>query len=265
MPACRWYVACGLVHWSSTLVGTMLSPLATGVCAGAAVAGLAAGAYAYAAMWPGSQIFGRTLIAPRQPGELAITFDDGPNEEWTPKLLDLLARRDVKASFFLIGEQAQRQPALVRRIANEGHLIGNHSWSHPNLALTGKNRVEEELRRTSDALEQITGRAVRCFRPPFGARRPVVLRVAREQGLMPVMWNAMTDDWKEPSEERIARRLIEKIDRVCGKGFAGNIVLHDGGHREAAANRGPSVGACGRLIEHYKKTHQFVTLEDWSS
>jgi peptidoglycan-N-acetylglucosamine deacetylase len=243
----------------------MLSPLATGICAGVAAAGLAAGGYAYAAMWPGSQIFGRTLIAPRRPGELAITFDDGPSEKWTPKLLDVLARWDVKATFFLIGEYAQRQPSLVRRIANEGHLIGNHSWSHPNMALTGKRRVQDELRRTSDALEQITGSAVRYFRPPFGARRPAVLRVASGQGMIPVMWNAMTDDWKEASEERIARRLIEKIDRVGGKGFAGNIVLHDGGHLDASANRGPSVGACGRIIEHYKPTHRFVTVEAWGS
>ena len=243
----------------------MLSPLATGICGGLAVAGLAVGGFEYASLWPTSQIFGRTLIAPRRPGELAITFDDGPNEEWTPKLLDLLARRDVKATFFLIGACAERQPDLVRRIASEGHLIGNHSWSHLNLALTGKSRVKEELRRTSEVLEQITGSAVRWFRPPFGARRPAVLRVAREQSLTPVMWNAMTNDWKEPSEERIASRLIAKIDHLHRRGFAGNIVLHDGGHREAAANRGPSVGACGRLIEHYRATHHFVTVDAWRS
>jgi len=242
----------------------MLSPLATGICTGAAVAGLVAGGFEYASLWSTSQIFGRTLVAPRRPDELAITFDDGPNEKWTPKLLDLLACWDVKATFFLIGAYAEKQPELVRRIASEGHLIGNHSWGHPNLALTGKSRVQEELRRTSDVLEQITGSAVHCFRPPFGARRPAVLRVAREQGLTPVMWNAMTDDWKEPSEERIARRLIEKIDRVCRRGFAGNIVLHDGGHLDASANRGPSVGACGRLIEHYKRTHRFVKVDAWS-
>jgi len=243
----------------------MLSPLATGVCVGTAAAGLVAGGYAYAAMWPGSQIFGHTLIAPRRPGELAITFDDGPNEEWTPKLLEVLARREVKATFFLIGACAERQPALVRRITGEGHLIGNHSWSHPNMALTGKNRVREELRRTSDVLEQIAGSAVHFFRPPFGARRPAVLQLAREQGLTPVMWNAMTDDWKEPLEERIARRLIQKIDRAGGRGFAGNVVLHDGGHQEVTANRGPSVGACGRLIEHFKPTHRFVTVDAWNS
>jgi peptidoglycan-N-acetylglucosamine deacetylase len=244
----------------------MLSPLTTGVCAGTGViaaVGLAVGGYAYAAMWPGSRIFGSTLIVPRRPDELAITFDDGPNPIWTPRLLDLLGQRNVKATFFLVGSYAHREPALVRQIVDEGHLIGNHSWSHPNLALTGAARVREELRKTSDALEQITGRAIRYFRPPFGARRPAVLRAARQESMMPVMWNAMTDDWKEPSEELITRRLIHKIDRLTSRGYAGNIVLHDGSHQEAAANRGPSVASCGRLIEHYRLTHRFVTLDAW--
>ena len=246
----------------------MVSRLLAGACAGAAVAGavgLAAGGYAYAAMWPGSQIFGATLIVPKRPGELALTFDDGPNPVWTPRLLDTLGQHGVKATFFLVGSYAQREPVLVRRIVDEGHLVGNHSWSHPNLAITGGKRVREELFRTSEALEQITGRPVRYFRPPFGARRPLLLRVARELGMTPVMWNAMTDDWKEPSDERIAGRLVEKIDRAAGRGLAGNIVLHDGGHLEPTANRGPSVAAVGRLIEHYKGTHRFVRLEEWGS
>jgi peptidoglycan/xylan/chitin deacetylase (PgdA/CDA1 family) len=245
----------------------MLSPLATGVCAGIATAGaaaLAVGGFQYASLWPTSQIFGRTLIAPLRPGELALTFDDGPNPMWTPRLLDLLGRNGVKATFFMVGSYAQNEHGLVRRIADEGHLLGNHSWGHPNLAHAGSLRIHEELRRTSDMLEQITGQPVRFFRPPFGARRPAVLKVARQLGLTPVTWNAMTTDWKESSEERIASRLIRKIDRLRSKGFAGNIVLHDGGHLDPEANRGPSVAAAGRLIERYKSTHRFVTLNAWA-
>ena len=98
--------------------------------------GLAAGACAFAAMWPGSQIFGRTLIAPARPGEIALTFDDGPNPAWTPRLLELLARHDIKATFFLVGKFASEESVLVRYIANGGHAVGNHSWTHPNLART---------------------------------------------------------------------------------------------------------------------------------
>ena len=171
--------------------------------AGLGTAGLAAGGCAYAALWPGSRVFGRALIAPRRPGELALTFDDGPNPVWTPQFLEILAGYEVRATFFLLGNRAQVEPELVRRIAAGGHLIGNHSWSHSNLALTGRARIREELYSTNAQLEQITGAAVRSFRPPFGARRPAALAIARELGLVPVLWNAMTSDWSDPSGQRI--------------------------------------------------------------
>jgi peptidoglycan/xylan/chitin deacetylase (PgdA/CDA1 family) len=225
---------------------------------------LAAGAFAYAAMWPGSRIFGEALTAPARPGELALTFDDGPNSTWTPRLLDALARHDVRATFFLLGSLAEAEPELVRRIAAVGHLIGNHSWSHPNMARASASRVREELKRTNETLEQITGMSVKFFRPPFGARRPAVLRIARELGLTPVLWNAMTSDWSEPSAERIAEQLTKAIEGQRRRGRAANIVLHDGGHRDPAANREPSVTAAGMLIERYKATHRFVTVDAWS-
>lgn len=246
----------------------MLSALATGIYAGlgaAGAAGLAAGGCAYAAMWPGSRIFGSALIAPERAQELALTFDDGPNPKWTPRLLDVLAEHDVRATFFLLGSRAQAEPALTRRIAAEGHLIGNHSWSHPNLAVTTAARISEELTRTQDALEQITGEPVRYLRPPFGGRRPAVFRIARELGLRVVTWNAMTSDWSEPSADRIAGALAAKIEGLGRRGRAANIVLHDGGHLEPAAERGPSVAAAGMVVERFKPTHRFVTVDAWST
>jgi peptidoglycan/xylan/chitin deacetylase (PgdA/CDA1 family) len=215
-------------------------------------------------MWPASQLFGPTLIAPARPGELALTFDDGPNPAWTPRLLEILARHDVRATFFLLGSRAQTEPTLVRQIAAAGHLIGNHSWSHPNLALASASRIKEELSRTSQTLEEITGAPVRFFRPPFGARRPEVLRTARRLGMVPVMWNAMTSDWENPSAEAIAGRLIRAIDTLARQGRAANIVLHDGGHQTPTANRAPSISAVGQLITNYKPTRKFVRLDAWS-
>ena len=230
---------------------------------GLAAAGLLTGGYFYAAMWPPSQLFGRTLIAPRRAGELALTFDDGPNPAWTPQLLDTLAEHGVKATFFLVGSYAAEESALARRIAAEGHAIGNHSWSHPNLALSSPRQVREEIYRTSGMLEQITGQAVKLFRPPFGARRPDVVLYARKLGMTPVMWNAMTTDWSEPSAERIAASLSAKIDSLERGRRAANIVLHDGGHLKLGADRGPSVNAARLLLERYAKTHRFVTVEEW--
>ncbi len=245
----------------------MISSLATGIDAGlgvAAGAGLAVGVFAYASLWPGSRLFGAALTAPGRPGELALTFDDGPNAAWTPRLLETLAKHDVRATFFLLGSRAQAQPELVRRIAAAGHTIGNHSWSHPKLSWTPAGRVREELQRTSEALQQIVGAPVRYFRPPFGARRPAVFRIARELDLTPVLWNAMTSDWSQPSAEGIAKRLAKKIDGLERRGRAANIVLHDGGHLDAAANREPSVTAAGLLLAHYAKSHRFVTVDEWA-
>jgi peptidoglycan/xylan/chitin deacetylase (PgdA/CDA1 family) len=245
----------------------MLSSLESGIYTGVGVAaglGLVWGGCAYAAIWPSSRIFGEALIAPPRPGELALTFDDGPNPAWTPRLLDTLAGHGVRATFFLVGRYAQSEPELVRRIADAGHVIANHSWTHPNLALAPSAKVREELARTSDVLQQITGQRVRLFRPPFGARRPAVFRIARELGLMPVLWNAMTNDWAEPSADKIATRLSRRIDRLERQGHAANILLHDGGHLALGANREPSVNAAWQLLARYKQTHRFVTLDEWS-
>jgi peptidoglycan/xylan/chitin deacetylase (PgdA/CDA1 family) len=245
----------------------MTSPIATGVYAAlgvAACAGVAAGVYAYASMWPSSRLFGSALTAPARPDEIALTFDDGPNAAWTPKLLEILASHEVRATFFLLGGQANAEPELVRRMAAAGHVIGNHTWSHPNLARSSAQVIREELKRTQQTLQQITHAPVKFFRPPYGARRPEVFRIAREMGLEPVLWNAMVPDWSDPSPDRIATRLMNKIDRLQQMGRASNIVLHDGGHNDPAANRQPSVLAAERLIVEYKKTHRFVTLDAWA-
>jgi peptidoglycan/xylan/chitin deacetylase (PgdA/CDA1 family) len=244
----------------------MISPISMELYAGlgaAAGLGLAASGFAYASRWPASQLFGPALIAPPRPGELALTFDDGPNTAWTPRLLELLARRDVRATFFLVGSRAQANPGLVRQIASAGHAIGNHSWSHLNLALASASTIEDQLSRANQAIAEITGSSPRFFRPPYGARRPATLRIARRLGLTPVLWNAMTSDWKNPSADAIALRLQSKIDHLYRQGFAANIVLHDGSHSSPAADRAPSVAAAAQLIARYKPTHQFLTLNAW--
>lgn len=244
----------------------MLSHLAAGIYGAAGLAGatgLYIGGFAYASRWPTSQIFGRTLTAPRRPDELALTFDDGPNPASTPRLLDILAWHNVHATFFMVGKFAKAEPELARRVASAGHLIGNHTWSHPDLSRTRQANVLDELTRTNDLLAQITGKPIRYFRPPFGGRRPYTLKLARQLGLIPVTWNAMTTDWKEPSADKIAQSLTAKIDSNQSRGYASNIVLHDGNHRGLNADRGPSVTAAAQLLDRYAKTHSFVMLDAW--
>jgi peptidoglycan/xylan/chitin deacetylase (PgdA/CDA1 family) len=140
------------------------------------ITGLAAGGYAYAAQWPTSQIFGRTVLAGTDIQEIALTFDDGPNDPYTLRLLDLLARYQVRATFFLVGNFVRSRPQIARALCEDGHLLGNHTMSHPSLLWERPARVREELASCNAAIEDATGQSVHWFRPPFGARRPDVER-----------------------------------------------------------------------------------------
>jgi peptidoglycan/xylan/chitin deacetylase (PgdA/CDA1 family) len=223
----------------------MLAELASA----AAAAGLAAGGYAYAALWPESQLFGPTLIANRDPGQIALTFDDGPNDPYTLHLLEILARHQVRAAFFMIGRFVRQRPDIVRQVHAAGHLIGNHTMTHPWLVLERPGRARQQLRDCNAALEDVIGEKVSYFRPPHGARRPDVLRSARELGLTPVMWNVMGYDWKpENNAARIQSYVERGLDRNRRAERSSNIVLHDGGHLGIGANRGATVEAVSSLL-----------------
>ncbi len=232
--------------------------------AGAAALGLTAGGLAYASSWPTSQLFGRTLVAGKDAREIALTFDDGPNDAATPQLLEVLARHSVRATFFVMGDFARQRPELVRAVAAAGHLIGNHTMSHPKLSVTPGRRVRQELAECSAVLEDMTGVAMRFFRPPFGARRPAVLRAARELGLTPVMWNVTGYDWEPIGEERILVNLNAGIARNERAGRGSNLLLHDGGHRAMGSPRVDTVRAVDRLLAaHAATATRFVTVDAW--
>ncbi|HEY1808036.1 MAG TPA: polysaccharide deacetylase family protein [Acidobacteriaceae bacterium] len=231
-----------------------------------ATAGLAAGACTYAAMDPQSQIFGRTLVAGHNPAEFALTYDDGPNDPWTGRLLDLLAQHHLRATFFLIGRHVRLRPDLVRKIQAAGHLIGNHTVTHPWLAIQTPRRVREELAGCNAALEDILGAPVRFFRPPHGARRPDVLRAARDLGLTAVLWNVMGFDWRPNiTAARIASSLGRGIARNQRRGRGSNLLLHDGGHLALGADRSQSVEATRLILErHPPNTTRYVTVDAWA-
>jgi peptidoglycan/xylan/chitin deacetylase (PgdA/CDA1 family) len=230
----------------------------------AVAAGLGAGLLAYASLWPTSQLFGATVLAGRDGNEVALTYDDGPNPAATPRLLDVLASHGVRATFFLVGNFAREQRALVREIAAAGHLIGNHTMSHPKLAFASAPRIREELGGCSSLLEDTIGARVRFFRPPFGSRRPAVLRIARELGLLPVLWNVTAYDWNPIGAERILHNLEQGVARNRRKERGSNLLMHDGGHLGLGADRSGSVDATARLLEaHRSEGMRFVTPEAW--
>jgi peptidoglycan/xylan/chitin deacetylase (PgdA/CDA1 family) len=222
------------------------------------------GGCAYAALWPRSQLFGKVLIAGDHPDELALTYDDGPNPAATPQLLDVLAAANVRATFFLIGRFVRQEPALTRQIAAAGHVIGNHTMSHPWLSWQTTDRVRAELSDCNRALEDTLGAPVRLFRPPHGARSPVVLSIANELGLTAVNWNVIANDWDPVDATTILERVRKGIARNEGRQRGSNILLHDGSDQALGANRLATVEATRQLLALSRDTAQrFVTPEDW--
>ncbi|MBE7220057.1 MAG: polysaccharide deacetylase family protein [Caulobacteraceae bacterium] len=217
---------------------------------------------AYGVVAPGAQMFGQVLTAPRRPGEIALTFDDGPNPTATPELLDLLARHGVCATFFLIGRWAVREPGLVRRIVAERHTLGCHTMTHPRLPLCSRTRIARELREGKLAVEDIAGRAVQLFRPPHGFRTPFVLATARGLGMRTTTWTTIGNDWKLPTAEAIAARVEGGVRRSWREGGAANVVLHDGGQGGPTEDRRRTVEAVGMLLERLPDA-RFVPLDAW--
>lgn len=150
--------------------------------------------------------------ARRAERRVALTFDDGPDPQRTPAVLDLLARQGVRATFFVVGARAEAHPELVRRMATEGHVVGNHSYTHSwRFPLRSLGRTMEELRRTGEVLHRITGRQPRLFRPPFGVTNPTIARAVRRLGLDPVGWSIRSLDTMGQSPERVAARILRRL------------------------------------------------------
>ena len=228
------------------------------IIAGATAA--ATGIYSYGAMAPQSQLFGATISSGSNPRQLALTYDDGPNDPHTLHLLDVLAKHNVKATFFLIGRFVAQRADIVQRNAQAGHVIGNHTFTHPQLLWTSQRQLQDELERCRHALTETVGEPSNLFRPPFGGRRPDVLRTVRALELIPVMWSVTCYDWKATTAARIEQHAVRQIAKQRDRGNI--ILLHDGGYRQMGADRAHSVGATDRLIRRYKGEFQFVTVPE---
>jgi peptidoglycan/xylan/chitin deacetylase (PgdA/CDA1 family) len=154
---------------------------------------------------------------------VALTFDDGPNPEYTPRVLDVLASKGVKATFFIVGERAEAYPDIVQRIVAEGHIVGNHTYSHNgNFPIKSRRKMEEELKRCDDVLEKITSKRSTLFRPPFGVTNPPTARAVRNGGYTVVGWDVRSLD----TVSRWPRTKV--FERVCRRVRSGSVVLlHD--------------------------------------
>ncbi len=216
----------------------------------------AAASAGYQSMAPTGQWYGRTLTRLPEGGKrIALTYDDGPNDPHTLRLLEVLAQHEVKATFFMIGQFVRKCPEVARAVAQAGHVVGNHTFTHPLLIFESAEQTRIQLLDCRTALHDAVGSHSNLFRPPFGGRRPASLRIARELGMETVMWNVTGYDWSAP----LAAGIEKKVARQMRGGDV--ILLHDGGHKGMGADRSQTVIATDNLIRRYKdQGYEFVTI-----
>ena len=222
----------------------------------------------------------------RRRREIALTFDDGPNPAITPQLVELLERHSARATFFLIGRFARACPELVREIAARGHAIGNHTETHPNLAVLSSSRTVEEIARCSESIagalaggarEPRGARGVAWMRPPFGYRGPQTASAVRRAGLRGVaMWSLMCYEWRRRSAAELIERLgvVEIHSRVrrtrarsaaagAGVNRGGDVILlHDGDFRALGADQRHVLAALEHWLPRWRDAGlEFVTMD----
>ena len=191
---------------------------------------------------------------------IALTFDDGPDSEFTPQVLDILAAHEARATFFVVGLRAKSHPELVQRMIGEGHAVGSHTWSHPRPWTIGGLRTLREYRAGRRAVENVAGRSVRLFRPPKGYLNGRIALAALAARLDVWLWTLDPEDWRPGVT---AEQLLERLDHV-GPGEV--VLLHDGledALAPQAEDRSATVAALPRIIQLARgRGLELVTLDD---
>ena len=197
------------------------------------------------------------LQVPRRldrPG-VALTFDDGPHPEGTPQILDLLAAHNVKATFFVVGEQVANRPELVERIQAEGHLIALHAHRHRLQLRLGERELAEDYARGLAAIQDATNQTPTLHRPPFGIYSRAGLVRARQSGLQPLLWSAWGKDWRKfTTPDRIAARVIDDLTP------GGVVLLHDADFYNARDSHKRTAEALERILTHLKAAKTATVL-----
>ena len=187
---------------------------------------------------------------------LALTFDDGPGED-TPQILSVLKEAQVRATFFLCGANVERDPGMARRIADEGHEIGNHTYSHPRLLGRTPGKILWEIDRAQKVITYHTGRKPELFRPPYGLRWFGLFPILARQQIRAVMWSVNGRDWKTDSEQ-----ITQRVLRQAHPGAI--ILLHDGLPPGEKGNRKATVDALPVILRMLGRTYRFVTISELS-
>jgi peptidoglycan/xylan/chitin deacetylase (PgdA/CDA1 family) len=224
----------------------------------AALTVAAIGALAHGTFYRNSPLFGRALgNLPVARGEraVALTFDDGPNPEATPRILDALAAERVQATFFLLGRHVDRWPAVARRVAEEGHVVANHGWHHRKLHFASPARARLDLEMGTASIERATGVRPRLFRAPHGFRAPWVTPIAASLGQRTVGWSLGVWDTDLPG----ARVIVERT--VAGARPGSILLLHDGDGYDPIGDRSQTADAIPAIVDElHERGYRFVAV-----
>jgi peptidoglycan/xylan/chitin deacetylase (PgdA/CDA1 family) len=218
--------------------------------------GAVVAAAAHGAFHRNSVVFGPTLgRLPTREKQVALTFDDGPNPEATPRILDTLSAEGVPATFFVLGRHVERYPAIARSIAAGGHTLGNHGFHHRKLHSRGPRYVRRDLRMGMEAIAAATGQRPAFFRAPHGFRSPWVTAIASSLGQRTVGWTLGVWDTDRPGADEIARRVVH------GSGAGTIVLLHDGDAYDPIGDRTQTAAALPRIIHQLRERgYEFLSL-----
>lgn len=187
---------------------------------------------------------------------IALTFDDGPDEVFTPQVLDILKKNDVKATFFLVGENLKQNKEIVKRQFEEGHEIGNHTYTHINVAKSGYDKVYEEITKTQEEIKAIIGVEPKLFRPPYRAMSRHMCDIVKNKNMNIILWSNLDPrDWSNPGVYSIVNTIESKVGN-------GNIILlHD--YNNLRNSKSQTIQALESVIPYLKEQgYKFVTISE---
>ncbi|MDC1142591.1 polysaccharide deacetylase family protein [Planctomycetota bacterium] len=227
----------------------------TSYIASGAVLALMVGVIAWGVFHPNSPLWAYTYFrSPTESNAVALTFDDGPDPDFTPKILEILEQKDVKAAFFVIGEKAQKAPGVLRQIADSGHVVGNHSHTHDTMInIFRRKKLKTNILGCSAVIEDLAGVKARMYRPPFGFKNPATGDVLNDLGMICIGWQARGFDGVGVDAETLTRRILAKVKP------GGVLLLHDGAGPQGESDRSSTLEALPRIIDGLRE--RGLTLE----
>lgn len=189
--------------------------------------------------------------------KIALTFDDGPSAIYTEQILDILGKYNAKATFFVIGKNVKKHPEVIKKIVQQGHEIGNHSFSHPDMFIKTFGQIYSQLVMTEEAISDAVEYQPRLFRPPYGVDKRAVFKVIKRKGYVIIRWSASGKDWDSNNPQKIAERVINSTKNGT------IILLHDGRRTKPKPNCQATVDALPIIIEDLQaKGYEFVTVSE---